>query len=313
MKIDVAINVYGKPFQTAVALLSLLKYSGSRIGKIYFIKEQRQPGNIDFGFLENLLSDRIVVHTPSYWHSYNVTDPTRLNDPEYRRSLRYQYAWEESDADGLFITHNDVLYFGDIVGRFAAVIGDNAAVGEIGQCWNCPALAAGVCDCDRFADFNPSYEELEELYQKFPSGRTGSEIKIATKEAPWPLPECRVNEWAVLINLNIARPATMPLGSAFPFGAFTLDIGTQWFREMSLNGFRFLNHSIKEFAQHGWTADGRGGHPALFDYGTYEYGEAEALSVLITDFGIDESILARAPGQKWRTRLKAFIRRTRGY
>lgn len=308
MKVDVAINVYGKPFQTAVALLSLLKHSGQHIGKIFFITEPEQPGNIDFQFIYDLLADRIIVFTPKYWNWCDRTDETRFSDVEYRRSIRYQYAWEESKSDYLFLTHNDVLYFGDIIGDYVTHIGDKAAIGEIGQCWNCPASSAGLCSGDRYWSFRPSASELVEIYQKYPTNREGWGPFVDDKKNPWPLPECRVNEWAALINLRVSRPETVPIGDAFPFGSMTLDIGTKWFRDMSLKGFEFANRSIAPLARHGWASEGAG-HPSMFDYDKYDFGERSALSLLVSDFGLDESTLTGASGRKWRTRLNATLLR----
>ena len=307
MNVDVAINVYGKPFQTAVALLSLLRHSGEHVGKVYFIQEPKQPGDIDFRFIHGLLSDKIIVHTPKYWHSCDRTLPEKLEDDEYRRSLRYQYAWEESSADYLFVTHNDVFYKSDIIGEFLGGIDDNAAIGQIGQCWNCPASLAGLCDGERYWDFRPTIGELEELYEKHPTGRWN--IAEARDDMnPWPLPECRVNEWTALINLKIARPETIPFGDALPFGSMTLDIGTGWFRQMSYKGYKFANHPLAPFAFHGWTTGGGGGHQALFEYAKYEHGEQAARAVLINEFGIDPATLADASGGRWRTRLRTFMR-----
>ena len=42
-KIDIIVNVYGKPWQTLCSLKSLLKYSGEHIDKIYFINERENP------------------------------------------------------------------------------------------------------------------------------------------------------------------------------------------------------------------------------------------------------------------------------
>ena len=39
-KVDVCINVFGKPWQTLCTLKSLMKHSGDKIDKIYFIKEK---------------------------------------------------------------------------------------------------------------------------------------------------------------------------------------------------------------------------------------------------------------------------------
>lgn len=40
IKVDVAVNVYGKPYQTVLSILSLLKYSKNYIDKIYIITEK---------------------------------------------------------------------------------------------------------------------------------------------------------------------------------------------------------------------------------------------------------------------------------
>ena len=167
MSVDVAINVFGKPFQTAVTLLSLLKYSGEHINRIYLIKERVQPTPTDLTFLYELLGDRITVYTPDHWLWIRSMDASKLlSSPQikgdgYRWSIRYQFAWERSTARYLFLTHNDVLYSGDIIKAFLDKIGDNVAIGEIGQCWNCPAHSAGVCNGDKYFDYRPSIDEVE--------------------------------------------------------------------------------------------------------------------------------------------------------
>jgi hypothetical protein len=307
MSVDVAINVYGKPFQTAIALLSLVRHSGQHIGKIYFIEEAKQPARIDFSFIRDLMQDRIEVYRPKYWLWCNQTERDRLGDAGYRRSLRYQYAWEASGADYLFLTHNDVLYEGDIIGDFLSHIGDNVAIGEIGQCWNCPASSAGLCGGDRYLDFRPSTTELEELYAAHPSDRVGWE-KFRDDMEPWPLPECRLNEWAALIDLKKVKTETMPIGDAFPFGAMTLDIGTKWFRQMSVKGFTFLHRPIAGLATHGWTLGG-GGHQALFAPEKYDSGERMAFDMLVKDYGLDPLTLNNATRVDWRSRVAGIFRK----
>jgi hypothetical protein len=308
MTVDVAINAYGKPLQTAVTLLSLVRHSGQHIGKIFFTEEAKQPRPTDFRFIYDLLPDRVVVYRPKYWHWCNQTDATRLSEAEYRRSLRYQYAWEESKEDYLFVTHNDVLYTGDIIGEFLELVGDNAGVGEIGQCWNCPASSAGLCSGDSYWSFRPTESQLEALYAEYPANRVGWEA-FRDDDKPWPMPECRLNEWAALINLKLCRPATLPLGDAFPFGAMTLDIGTRWFRDMSAKGLTFVNRPLTGLGSHGWVLDGGGGHQALFSRDKYDAGEQAALDLLVREYSIDESILRRAAGSGWVSRLRAIFRR----
>jgi len=53
--VDVAINVNGKPYQTALTIQSLLKYSGNHIGKIFLILEKNQPKGFDKKILLSLL------------------------------------------------------------------------------------------------------------------------------------------------------------------------------------------------------------------------------------------------------------------
>ena len=123
--VDVAINVYGKPYQTAITLLSLLKHSGQWIDKIYFIEERKQPANTDLRFLYTLFGDRLIRFRPSFWL---WTNPFKrrflLKFSAFRHAIRYQYAWEKSDKQYLLITHNDVLYTDDLVGAYLQNIGD---------------------------------------------------------------------------------------------------------------------------------------------------------------------------------------------
>lgn len=302
MSVDVAINVYGKPLQTAVALLSLVRHSGQHIGRIFFIEEPKQPRPIDFSFIHDLFSDRIEVYRPKHWHWCNQTDPQKLGDADYRRALRYQYAWEESTADFLFLTHNDVLYEADIVGDFLEHIGDNIAIGEVGQCWNCPASKAGLCNGDRYWDFRPKSEELEKLYAEYPTDRVGWE-QFRDDVNPWPMPECRLNEWAALVNLKVARNETLPIGDAWPFGAMTLDIGTRWFRNMTAKGYRFANRSLTGLGSHGWALGG-GGHQALFSRDKYDASEHAALELLVREYSLDESMLKSADRSGIWSRIK---------
>jgi hypothetical protein len=287
-KVDCAINVFGKPYQTALALLSLLRHSGAHIDTIYFITEPNSAG--DFGALIERLP-KVNRYTPSHWLWTHPLDEGRLDDDGYRLSIRYQYAWERSDKRYLFITHNDCMYTGDIVGAMLAAIGDRIAIGRIGQCWNCPADWTHRCDSTRYLEYRPSFAELAELYRstEVPPGRTlrkydRPEFSRSFQHEPWPLPECRVNEWAAMVDLDRARPLTRPFGSALPFGAYsrsgseTLDIGVAWFRGVSRQGCEAAHMSVENYVRHG------AGHPAMFDRGLYDEGERHAREVLVAEY-----------------------------
>lgn len=277
-QVDVAINVYGKPMQTAVALLTLLQHSGQHIGRIWFIEERGQPHGARFDALLDRLGERVVFHTPIFRSGVR---PVRSRWPyrigAFRRSVRYQYAWESSARPYLFITHNDVLYTGDVIGAMLASAEGAIAVGPVGQCWNCPAFPSGRCGPERFMDFRPDHAAVIDLVKRFPTARAAHYPDVLDPRAPWPLPECRVNEWCALIDLRIAKPITMPHGPIVPFGAMhRLDIGTHWFHDVVLRGEHVRHFDIGPFARHGWAANGEGGHAALADPQRYERSEAVA-------------------------------------
>lgn len=262
MKVDVAICVYGKPYQTAVTLASLLQCSGHFIDKVFLQIESVQPHGVDISALLRVFGgERFVHHTPALHIGIDFYRGQDLSNTELRRSFRYQYAWETTDKDFLFISHNDCLFDGDVVGGMLEQqrAGDYAGVGWIGQCWNCPAHSAGLCNGDSYSSFHPTYEEAVALAVQYPSPRTAP--GGIDQRDPMPLPECRLNEFACLIDMRKARPATVPEGSIIPFGAMTVDIGTQWFRDMVLSGHRFKNwfknvtHAPFSAGANGFSAD----------------------------------------------------------
>jgi hypothetical protein len=282
MKVDVAINVYGKPAQTAVTLLSLLEHSGAHIDRIHITLEKRQPAGTDLGHLLRSLGDRVFVYRPRFWFGVR---PQRsrwlMRWKPYRHALRYQHAWETSDMRYLFITHNDVLYTGDVIGSLLGQIPGHVAAGPVGQCWNCPAAFAGRCGPERHDTYRPDHAEWQALAAQFPGPRAAHYDRVVDPLAPWPLPECRVNEWTALVDLQLARPLTMPIGKAIPFGAlYGLDIGTQWFHDVLMSGARIKHVDVAPYATHAWASRTGGGHAALSDPGVYALEEQRAQQLL---------------------------------
>jgi hypothetical protein len=277
-QVDVAINVYGKPLQTAVTLFSLLQHSGQHIDKIYFIRERKQPPKSNFDFIYDRLGDRLVHHTPDY---FLWTYPVKFLRPllrirGFRQSLRYQYAWEKTDKKYLFLTHNDVLYTNDVVGYFLDRIEGHIGVGQVGMCWSCSAYTANVCSGDRYLTFRPSPSEYADFVKRFPPKRQKIHKRFVHPESAWPLPECRLNEWACMIDLDRARPLTMPEGDILPFGAMMLDIGTEWFFQVHQRGHTVKHVDLSGYARHAWASADGSGHSALFNQNAYERGEAAA-------------------------------------
>jgi hypothetical protein len=271
-KIDVCLNVYGKPYQTIITLKTLLEHSGHLIDKIYMVWESNQPEDIDIEFIKKEINyDNLIIFVPKYYLSVYKTDLTKvLYDEDYRLSLRYQYGIEHTDKKYLFIIHNDVLFKKDVVKDFLNQIENYIGIGEIGQCWNCPMFYEKKCDGNKFDSFNPSYDEVITDTHKYPESRTFIFKNIIDKISPMPLPECRINEWCCLLDMEIYKTETIPYGNILPFGGyFKVDIADEWFRQMVLKGYKFKNVDINEWCTHGYFSEINRGNPSVLDKNIY--------------------------------------------
>lgn len=285
VKVDVAVSVYGKPYQTATTLASLLQHSGQHINRIFFQEELVQPYGESVSFVAGCFDDHpVTVYRPQHHQAWYPTDKARLNEADFRRSLRYQLAWETTDQSFLFITHNDCLYSSDIVGGMIDRLADEnfVGVGIVGQCWNCPAFHGQRCHGTRYLDYSPTYVDAVQLVESVPSPRTRAEM--IDRASPMPFPECRLNEFACMINVARLRPLVMPEGSIVPFGTFTNDIGTEWFRELSLRGYRFLDWH--EGLKHGPFSEEASGHAASTNQAIYHRSEALARDYLSNHYPV---------------------------
>lgn len=264
--VDVIINVFGKVYQTALSLLTLTEHCGEHINKIYF---QEEPLTAEYERRTHqktleYFSDIIEHFIPAYWNGIDPTDLEKAAaDENYLLSIRYQYGWAKSESGLLLTVHNDIDVRADIIANLKNALGDHTAVGEIGQCWWCPAFQNGLCDSERYTSFKPSYSYLMKIYNKDMdyTQRRAYNLGLSDqfKESPWPLPECRLNEWCALINMEKAAKDTMPMGKSAPFGArmpsgacigenwdrpVCLDVGVQWFRDMLHLGHTFGHYDV---------------------------------------------------------------------
>uniref|UniRef100_I2PXP2 Uncharacterized protein n=1 Tax=Desulfovibrio sp. U5L TaxID=596152 RepID=I2PXP2_9BACT len=294
-KVDVLINVLGKPCQTTLTLLSLLRHSHRHIGTIYFNEEAATPPGEAQGYeyLKKRLAGRLVVHKPAYCHWIRTVDRRRYGDEAVRWSLRYQYGWERSDKRSVLVLHNDCEFFADVVGPMIEGLAGHIAIGHLGACQGCPAFYAGVCDSKRHLAYRPTYPELAALYagHDYSGPAHCSPFHLADfnekyRREPWPLPPCRVNEWCCLVDLEKARPVTVPFGPANPFGAISdcgeygLDTGAEWFHDVHGLGFTARHFPVSEFMRH------VGGHAAMSDPDLYRRREDEARAKLAAEFGV---------------------------
>lgn len=252
-KVDIIINVFGKPWQTLCTLNSLLKHSGNHIDKIYFIEEKCQPyGNSVNWIIEKF--GNIVHYIPQehYGVSSFVVNSDHAKTDIDRFNFRYQYGIEKSDKKYVFLTHNDILYTNDIIGNMLSDIEDNVGIGLIGQCWNCPAFHAGLCNSEKFNSYKPTYEDIQELFKTHTPVRYHF-YQWLDKDHVMPMPECRLNEFACLINREITLKESMPNGNVPFFGSMgILDTGCSWFKGMCLLGYKFKHYDINKDSSHGY-------------------------------------------------------------
>ncbi|PWJ59442.1 hypothetical protein CLV98_102275 [Dyadobacter jejuensis] len=291
-KVDVVMNVYGKPYQTAVSILSLLKHSGQWIDKIYFIEEKKQPHGANFDFIKEMLGDRLVYFKPKFWwYVRNQMEWRQLfRLPMFRHSIRYQYGWEKSDKDYILIMHNDVYVKGDIVGQYLEEIGGHIGIGKVGQCWNCSGLKAGVCSGEKYLSYRPTIAERDELFRNTPpmEERILVHQAFCKPEGPaWPLPECRLNEFMTLINLKMAKPLVWPKGPSTPFGLYNFELSVEWFRDMLSRGYYPKHLDFDPWVTHGWASELGSGHGALLKEELYWREEEVAQNVLKEEFGME--------------------------
>lgn len=280
-KIDVLINVFSKPWQTALALLTLNKHSRKHIDKIYFHEEPAHFA-LEKTSHDKLLSyfgNEIIYFQPTYWLGVEPTDCHRMGEEDYRLAMRYQFGFENSDKKYVLVIHNDIIVFDDIVHFFMNAIEDYSGIGQIGQCWWCPASQKQLCNPTNYLEYQPDFETLNAIYTNDfkPLERRayhyGWGKQFQTK--PWPLPECRLNEWCMLIDREKTSPDTLPWGKANPLGAqvpsgacigkdfdepVNLDTGVQWFRDLSHAGHRFKHVNIYNHIIHD-----KNGHSALLN------------------------------------------------
>jgi hypothetical protein len=297
VKIDIAINVYGKPWQTLVSLKSLLKVSAKYIDKIYFIEENKQPYDVDVRWVIEKLDYKDLIYFKPKHHLW-IADTSRFKfrwNADYRQSLRYQYAIENTDKKYLLIIHNDIIFETDIVKPFLDNIGTAFCIGQIGQCWNCPMFYENICNGATYKEGLFTYQQAKEATLKYPKSRTFKHKKLIDKRHPTLMPECRVNEWCCLIDMDLYRNNVIPKGKVLPFGGyFGVDLADAWFRGMIRNGSKPMYYNIYKNIKHGYFSNSEqisevngyclglsthNGHSALSNEEKYQLEEKEAKQI----------------------------------
>ena len=267
-KVDVIVQSYGKSEQLRCTLESLYTHSSQWIDKIYLIEEKERPFNDKDCKWVTEYFENIEYHKPkNYINPYTVPCSNVPYD-----LIRHQWGIDKSDKKYVFICHNDVLFTGDIIGNMINEIinfeNNNpneilAGIGSIGQCHNCPAL--DICGGgEKWNKWEPTWEDINNL--KLPHIRTRKDN--LHKTIPKLMPECRLNEFACIINKEITIEDTNNL-----FGQFSEDSGVNWFRFMYEKGYKFIDYR-KDF-HHGYWSPKMGGSGFQTQQNKEAYFEAE--------------------------------------
>lgn len=299
-KVDVSIAFYGKPYNTIVAIRSLLKHSGQHIDKIFIARERIQPHDDYVGIFKIIdyfrddSSVKLEVFFPKYFVPVGVGDYIRTqNDTAFRQSIMFQHALETTDKKYLIVMHNDMLYYGDIIGKMLELVDNNPqnimGVGSVGQCWSCPAGPdwANRCDSTRFEQYVPSQEEAIEVARAHATPRRELQIKVLESGRVHLLPECRLNEYCALIDVSKYRKETLPTGDLGCYGGSWggVDLGTVWSHEIYKRGYKFINIKLEDYAQHSPFDESKSGTKAKSHAETYWISERNAEKYINENFG----------------------------
>jgi hypothetical protein len=301
--IDVSIVYYGKPYQTIVSILSLLKYSENNIDTVFITVEKKQPFDQYAGIhiVLDALKDKVKIKTyyPKFFYSLGPLDDLEIkNNSDLRWSIPYQYALEKSDKPFVFIMHNDMLFHDNMIGQmlknYAESKNKYAGLGSIGQCWSCPAGPTFAKKCNGFLQHKTTFTQTEalELHHIQKTPRKKLDIEIIESGRYFPLPECRLNEYACMIDTAVYRQNTLPEGSKRCFGGVWngADLGTTWFYQMVNDGYQFKHLSLEQYATHSPFNSVGQGIQAYSKADNYKLSEQNALDHLIKNYNYSTSI-----------------------
>ncbi len=237
---------------------------------------------------------RPVVQYPYHHLGLGVMDIERAKiDTRWRQSIMYQYALETTDKKYLCIMHNDMLYSKDMIGDMLKEFetgGPNlAGVGSIGQCWSCPVGPAwgNKCDSYKCRAYVPSMEEALELTAAYATPRQKLQIEVIERGRVHLLPECRLNEYCALIDVEKYRRETVPNGDIGCYGGNWggVDTATVCSHDMYKKGYVFQHLCLEDYARHA-PFDGTGsGTQANTSRDIYEHSERNAKAYIEQHFG----------------------------
>lgn len=297
MKIDVAIQSYMKPESLIYTLFSLKKFCGDLVDTVYINDdcsgEETTRFYEDSRLHEALAPIKIKVRTNTVASKYSSTLMTR---PLFRKKtlkakcqllaqnlihhngmrmmrwfkeendIRYQWAINETDKEFLFIIHDDIKFFDNIVALYLTYMSQNpnlAIVGDLGGSQRCPygpCFGEGRC--------NPSKIMAGEYpCANWPHMGYGSLLHKLLGRA---LYRCRINEWCCMLRVDVARRLVRERGICFGNYENGGDVACYWFDAIVKEGYDFMDPLPKKedrirYYLHWW--QGHEGHRVWVDAG----------------------------------------------
>jgi hypothetical protein len=287
VKVDVAIQSFGKPESLLFTLMTLKQHSSRWVDAV-FIDDDQSKGDV----LSAYRSDAVVQYfrpwtlhlrrnrrrvgwwpasVRGYRPSYLTSTAAARRHLESlvrrrsifvdRRDIRYQWALDTSDKDFVFVAHDDMDFRGDVIGRYlpvAAAMDRPGIVGDLGQCWRCTYKQEPFrCTPTRIIDgYRPS--------PYWPRAQPGDSMERRP---------CRINEWSALVSVAAAREIAEDERVFFGNMDDGGDTGAFWFDRAIERGFGFDDPLAgRKHYRHGWQGypghaiwSGRGGVRATYD------------------------------------------------
>jgi len=278
MLVDCAIPVFGRPWQTALSLLTLLRHSKQHVRRIWFEDRPGDPLRSNVKWVATVVRSAFSHVEVVYWkchHNEPLVDYARAAaDSLYRLDFPFQRAWEYCGDRPLVVIHNDMRFVRDeLPTMLSGLWGSTVGVGRIGICHACPAHRRGCQGGAGYESYRPSYQELVTLIRSRPPTRMVEEI--IDPSAPWPLTECRLNEMFAVVRPSLVRHLVFPHGPIPILGEqhIRVDGGVRWFAGLCRAGFRFAHYE--------YSAVHRAGYPTVSDLDLYRAREAEARELVV--------------------------------
>lgn len=303
-KIDLSVQSYKKPESLLYTLMCLKECSGHHIDTLY-INDDCSGDDLEGIYLNDKVKDyfsdwniKVRVNTrPVRWYRAFVNGyrPSYLSVKKFlnhkfldlfrkeklfhiQEDIRYQWAINSTDKHYLFIIHDDIEFYDDIVGFYLDNITDNCAViGELGQCWRCI-----------FAEANPPCNPEKIMKSIYPS----KNWPLTVDKSSGHKRACRINEWCCLINVEAVKCITEKERCFFGNYDDDGDVGAYWFEQVVKHGYNFVDplptyEERNKYYRHPW--QGHSGHSVWQeqDGNMNVYNREFVIKRMIERFGVD--------------------------